>query len=179
LTPEKNPDCGIRESENGCSVTLEQLQALPLNHRETIPPDYLDPMGHMNVRWYMALYDEATWHFFDAIGMTLDYFKTFHAGAFALKNFLNYWQEVRVGQTVALRTRVLGRTDKRFHFMHFMINETAGQVASSFESMGTHADLKLRKSVALPRFIAEALDAQLVHDRKLEWSAPVCGAIHL
>lgn len=179
MTRNRNPEPDTRKPENGCPVTFEQLQALPLYHRETIPTDYLDSMGHMNVRWYMALFDEATWHFFNAIGMTRDYFINSHAGGFALKNFINYWREVRAGQTVALRTRLIGRTDKRFHFMHFMLDETAGQVASSLESLGTHADLKLRRSAPLPGFIANAFDAQLAHDNRLEWQAPVCGAIAL
>ncbi|MFP4159921.1 MAG: acyl-CoA thioesterase [Desulfobacterales bacterium] len=172
-------NCGIRDPQNGCRVTLQQLLALPLHHREIIPVDYLDAMGHMNVRWYMALYDRATWHFFDAIGMTEDYLKNYHAGAFALRHFINYFSEIHAGQTVAVRTRVIGRTDKRFHFMHFLINESTARVASSFESLGTHADLKQRRSAPFPSFLAEAIDARLEHDRLLEWEAPVCGILNL
>ena len=172
-------NCGIREPQNGCRVTLARLRELPIYYRETIANHYLDAMGHMNVRWYMALYDQATWHFFDTIGMTSHYLKTFHAGAFALRHFLNYFSEIHEGQTVALHTRILGRTDKRFHFMHFMINETTLQVASSFEALGTHADLKERRSAPFPAFIADNIDARLDQDRKLDWEAPVCGIMNL
>lgn len=177
MNPNQTPQCGIREPENGCRVTLEQLQSLPLYYRETIPADYLDAMGHMNIRWYMALYDQATWYFFEAAGLTEAYFKNHAAGVFALRHFINYFSEVRAGETVGVRSRLIGRTEKRFHFMHFMINETTGQVASSFESMGTHADLKKRRSAPLPAFIADAFDAQLARDRQLDWEAPTCGVI--
>ena len=157
----------------------EQIRALPLYYREAIPPDYLDAMGHMNVRWYMALYDQATWQLFETIGMTPDYLKANRAGAFALKHVLHYFSEIHAGQTVALHTRLLARTDKRFHFMHFMINETTGLLASHFESLGTHADLEARRSSPFPPHMANALDAGLSRDRKLDWEAPVCGIIDL
>lgn len=179
MSADNDNSCGITAPQNGCRVTLHQLKNLPLYYQETIPADYIDAMGHMNVRWYMALFDQATWYFFDAFGMTADYYTDSHAGAFALRQFIQYFSEIREGQTVAIRTRVLGRTDKRFHFMHFMINETTGQVASSFESMGTHADLKQRRSAPFPPFIAEAFDAMLERDRRLDWEAPVCGILNL
>jgi len=175
--PPREAVCGIQDKINGCRVTLAHLQQLPLYYRETIPADYIDPMGHMNVRWYMALFDNATWHFFEALGLTDDYFKQHQAGGFALRQFINYWNEVQAGNTVAVRTRILGRSDKRFHFMHFLVNETAGQVAASLESLGTHADLKLRKSSPLPPWIAKRMDEWLQKNNRLEWAAPVCGVI--
>lgn len=179
MSANTDSNCGIREQQNGCRVTMHQLLALPLHHRETIPGDYLDAMGHMNVRWYMALYDQATWHFFESIGMTADYVKNNHAGVFALRHFINYFSEIHEGQTVAVRTRIIGRTDKRFHFMHFIINESTANVASSFESLVTHADLKLRRSTPFPSSLAGAIDAQLERDHRLEWEAPVCGILNL
>ena len=172
-------NCGISGPQNGCRASLAQISALPRHHGEIIPEAYLDAMGHMNVRWYMALYDQATWHFFETIGMTPDYFQTRNAGAFALRQFIQYFSEIRAGQTIGVRTRVLGRTDKRFHFMHFMINETTAQVASSFESLGTHADLKLRRSAPFPGFITEKIDALIGRDSRLDWEAPVCGVLNL
>ncbi|MBI5064082.1 MAG: thioesterase family protein [Desulfatitalea sp.] len=158
-------------------VSLAQIARLPLYHRQTIPTEYIDAMGHMNVRWYMALFDNATWRFFDAMGLDDAYFERTHAGGFALKHFVTYWAEVQAGQTVAVHTRILGRSDKRFHFMHFMVNESAGVTAAALESLGTHVDLRQRKSSPLPARIAKRFDTQLVEDRQLPWPAPICGAI--
>jgi acyl-CoA thioester hydrolase len=100
-------------------------------------------------------------------------------GVFALKHFIQYFSEVKVGETVAMRIRLLGRTEKRFHFMNFMINETAGKLASTLEVLGTHADLSLRKATAMPRDISLKFDARIAMDRQLDWEAPVSGAIRL
>lgn len=179
MSTQRGSESGIRKPNGSGPVTVEQIRALPLYYRGTIPAEYLDTMGHMNVRWYMALYDEATWHLFEALGMTVDYFQTDHAGAFALRHFINYFNEIRAEETVAVHTRLIGRTDKRFHYMHFIVNETSRRVASSIEAMGTHADLKQRRSAPFPPFIAKAIDAHLARDRLLEWDAPVCGILHL
>ena len=158
-------------------IPVAKLEALPLFHRETIPPDYLDAMGHMNIRWYMALYDEAGWNFFASFGMDKEYYLGTQAGGFALKHFIQYLAEVRVGETVALRIRLLGRSAKRIHYMHFMINETTGVLASTMEVLGTHADMKIRRTSPFPPALAARLDTTLDAQRRLDWEAPVCGFI--
>jgi hypothetical protein len=43
-------ECGIRGKKGRCRVPLEFLEKLPVYHRKTIPAEYLDLMGHMNIR---------------------------------------------------------------------------------------------------------------------------------
>ena len=172
-----NLECGIWDKEGVCLIPISSLEELPLYHRETIPSDYLDVMGHMNIRWYMTLYDKAAWNFFSSNGLNEGYFREKQAGAFALKHFIQYFAEVRVDQTVAIRTRLIGRSDRRFHFMHFMINESAGQLASILEVLGTHADLKIRRAAPMPSELADKFDAILAKDQQLDWQAPVSGII--
>ena len=111
-TKAKNLDDAAIASMAALGIELEEL---PRYHRKTIPTDYLDVMGHMNIKWYMALYDRAAWNFFFAHGLDETYYREQQAGVFAFKHFIQYYAEVRVGQTVAVRTRLLGRSEKRFH----------------------------------------------------------------
>ena len=159
-------------------ISTDQIQQLPLFHRATIPPEYLDIMGHMNVRWYIALFDEAAWKFFASFGMTEDYYRTQHAGGFALKQFIQYLAEVHVGETVAIHGRILGRSAKRVHFMLFMVNQTTGALASTFEVLGSHADMQIRRTSPYPSDIAERLDVLVAEHNALDWEAPICGVIH-
>jgi acyl-CoA thioester hydrolase len=160
------------------NLTLEQIEALPLFHRETIPVAYLDAMGHMNVQWYMALFDKAGWNFFASFGMDQRYYEEEKGGGFALQQFINYLAEVRAGETVALRTRFLGRSARRIHFMHFMINETRGNLACTMEVLGSHADMRVRRTSPYPEHIARRIDALLAAHESLSWEAPVCGLIN-
>ncbi len=174
-----NNACGVWDRSGECLVPVEMLITLPCYHRETIPSDYLDAMGHMNVRWYMALFDTSVWHFFQDHGLDQDYYIKNKSGVFALKHFIQYYSEVKVGETVGIHIRLLGRTEKRFQFMVFMINESTGKLAATLESMGTHADLDARRASAMPPDIKTQLDARLEIDQKLDWEAPVCGSIRL
>lgn len=172
-------ECGIWEKTKGCLVPLDSLARLSLYHRETIPETYLDAMGHMNVRWYMALFDTSVWNFFISQGLDENYFVQKRMGVFALKHFIQYFAEVKAGETVGMRIRLLGRTEKRFHFMNFMINETTGKLSAILEVLGTHADLNLRKAVAMPQVISQKFDAKIAVDKQLDWEAPISGAIGL
>jgi acyl-CoA thioester hydrolase len=172
-------ECGLRDKENGCMIPLASLEALPVYHRKTIPSDYQDLMGHMNVRWYFDLFAGSGRKFFKSHGLDQDYFRSGKFGVFALKHFIQYFAEVRVGQTVAIHARLVGRSDKRFHFMLFMINETATQLAATFEALITHADLKIRRAAPMPAEIAQKLDTALAEDAALDWETPVCGAMRL
>src|SRR4051794_1373041 len=102
--------------------------------------------------------DTAAWKFFDSFGMNEIYYRAEQAGGFALKQFIQYLAEVRVGETVALRGRMLGRSAKRIHFMLFMVNETTHVLSSTFEVLGSHADMRIRRTSPYPPHIAAKLD---------------------
>jgi acyl-CoA thioester hydrolase len=157
--------------------TLEELAKLPLYLRKTIPPKYRDAMGHMNIRWYMALYDDAEWDFFSAFGLDNEYYQTQHSGGFSLQQFVRYLAEVKIGDTVSVRMRMLDRSPKRIHYMNFMVNETQNVLASTMEALTTHADLNARRSSPFPPPIAARIDAIIAEHRALTWEAPLCGAI--
>lgn len=172
-------ECGIWDREGSCLIPLTLLEALPEYLRQTITSDHLDIMGHMNIRWYFELFATSGRKFFTSHGLDEEYFRRGNFGVFTLKQFIQYFAEVRVGQTVAIHTRLIDRSDRRFHFIHFMINETTSQLSATFEALITHADLKIRRSAPMPAGIAKKFDATLARDMKLEWEAPVCGAMRL
>jgi acyl-CoA thioester hydrolase len=158
-------------------IPLQQLNQLPLYNRVTIPESYLDLMGHVNIRYYTAMFDDAAWELFAGIGMDQAYYDAGVGGAFALQHFIRYLAEIHAGETVAVRSRLLGRSAKRIHFMHFMINETTGKLAATMEVLGAHADLAIRRTSPFPPTIANRLDAQIAAQAALDWEAPVCGVI--
>ena len=115
----------------------------------------------------------------DAIGNVLIGFQVNFPIAEALKHFIQYYAEVKKEETVGIRIRLLGRSDKRLHFMAFMINESTGRLASTMEVLGTHADLTVRRASPLAPSIAKKIDEKLAKDAALDWEAPVSGVIKL
>lgn len=158
-------------------IPLDKIQALPLVYRAVIPDEYRDAMGHMNVRWYMLLFDEAGVVLFDQIGLTLDFYAQNQSGGFDLEHHLHYLAEVRIGDQVAIYGRLLGRTAKRLHYMLFMVNETRGALSSTIEIVNSYADLRVRRTAPYPEGIAAQIDALLAEHIQLDWDAPTCGAM--
>lgn len=157
--------------------TSENLRALPVTAAKTISRDWLDDMGHMNVMWYTHLFSNATVGLFELFGMTRNYFIGRQAGSFALEAHVRYLAEVHAGQSVTLRSRLLGRSAKRFHFIHFLVIDDGEVLSSTGEMMGTHVDIRIRRSSPFPPEIADAYDAILAEHQSLAWSAPVCGVM--
>ena len=101
------------------AISLDQLASLPAVYRAVISPAYEDRNGHMNMRWYLGLYDEAGDAMYPMLGLTADYFAASGAGGFDLEHHLWYPSEVHIGDTVVIRVRILARNAKLLHYMIF------------------------------------------------------------
>jgi acyl-CoA thioester hydrolase len=161
------------------AISLDQLASLPAVYRAVIPPADEDRQGHMNMRWYLALYDEAGDAMYPMLGLTADYFAASCTGGFDLEHHLWYPSEVRIGETVVIRVRILARNLKLFHYMMFMANETRGVLSSLFECVHAHADLRTRRTAPFPAQVAAQIDAMITEHRALTWPAPVSGSMGL
>jgi acyl-CoA thioester hydrolase len=159
------------------AISLDQLANLPLLYRTVIPPAYEDRNGHMNVRWYLALYDEAGDALYPMLGLTEDYLAASRMGGFDLEHHLWYASEVHIGDTVVIRARILARSAKLMHYLMFMVNDTRGVLSSTFECVHAHADLTTRRTAPFPAQVAVKIDALIDGHGALAWPAPVSGAM--
>jgi acyl-CoA thioester hydrolase len=159
------------------AISLDQLAPLPVVYRASIPPAYEDRNGHMNIRWYMALYDDAGDAMYPMLGLTADYFAAAGMGGFDLEHHLWYLAEVRSGDTVVIRVRILARRSKLMHYLMFMENETRCVLSSIFECVHAHADLNVRRTAPFPAQVAAKIDTFITAHSSLTWPAPVSGSM--
>lgn len=159
------------------AVPLEKITALQPLYRLTIPEQYRDENGHMNVRWYMSIFDEAGYPMVASLGLTPEFHQQHGTGGFDLEQHLHYLNEVHIGDVVVVYARLLGRSAKRIHYMMFMVNTTRGILASIFECVNSFADLTVRRTAPYPAEIAARIDALLTEHNRLDWAAPVCGVM--
>ena len=153
------------------------LLPLPMTHQAVVLEKYRDEMDHMNVMWYAYLFAEATRQMFVELGLTEDYFVSNSAGSFMLECHTRYVAEVRVGDGLAIRTRLLGRTAKRVHAMHFMVRTDDSRLAATLEIICTHVDMATRRTSPFKETVANGIDEILKRHSALTWPAPVCGVI--
>jgi acyl-CoA thioester hydrolase len=159
------------------SLDIADVKQLPMVHRTTIPEEYLDDMGHMNVMWYTHLFSVAMGGMFQSVGLHWENLEKHHGGTFALESHIRYLSEVRVGQTVEIHSRMIGRSEKRFHAILFMTNQDKADVSAVFEFVGAYVDLLARRMASIPSHAAEKIDQLASQDNALPWEAPICGVM--
>jgi acyl-CoA thioester hydrolase len=145
----------------------------------TIPEDYRDANGHMNMRWYLAIFDDASDVLHDHTGLTREYHRRHASGTFDLEHHIFFLNEVSPGDEVAVYMRFVARSSKRLRYLLFMVNVSRGKLAAIFECMNAFADLNVRKTAPFPDEIAEKVDEMLAYYNKLDWAPPVSGAMQV
>ena len=157
--------------------TVAQVCELPSLMEKVIPAVWQDLNGHVNVRHYLELYDAASWPMLAALGVDERLFLERRQGLFDLEHHLWYLDELHVGDTVTVHSRILDRTAKRYHGVMFIVNRTRGRLSSAFEYVSSGADLEARRTAPLPAVFAAHLDGMIAEGARLAWPAPVCGVM--
>ena len=127
-----------------------------LTYRGTVYPWHCDHMGHMNVMWYVGKFDEATWHFFNAIGLSPTYLRNANRGMAAVDQQITYARELHAGSIVSIYSRVTEVRPKRLVFIHEMMNDEIHEVAARTTLTGVHLDTVARKSCPVEEHIIRA-----------------------
>lgn len=160
------------------AIAIEKILALePACLRTTVPESWADSNGHMNIRWYIAVFDDAGDDLHERVGLTPDFHRLHQTGTMDLEHHTHFVNEIMPGDHVAVYARLVARSPKRLHYLMFLVNESKGKLASIFECMNAFADLKIRKTAPFPAEILAKIDAWLEKDAKLDWPPPVSGAM--
>ena len=99
--------------------------------RSTVYSDDCDHMGHMNVAAYTRKFDEATWAFWNSVGMTPTVMQAQQIGIAALESRLTYHRELFPGESFLVRSRFVWLKPKtaRFHHrLYVLIDDGKGNV---------------------------------------------------
>ena len=124
-------------------------------------PAELDHMGHMNVQYYSAKFDQGTWQLFSRVGITSAYLRQGDRGMAAVDQHTRYLVEVMAGDLLVVRSAVLEIRDKLIHFRHRMYNCESGAEVANTELKAVHMDLTVRKSCPFPDPIRQRCRALL------------------
>ena len=119
-------------------------------HREAVRPEYIDWNGHMNVAYYVLVFDHATDVFFDYIGIDEAYRKERQFTTFILEAQVTYRREVLEGDPLRITTQLLDFDHKRAHYFHRMYHAEEGWLAATNELLSLHIDARKRRSAPFP-----------------------------
>ncbi len=115
-------------------------------HDDAVQPEWLDGNGHMNLAYYVLVFDRGTDAWLEMAGLGRAYRDTGHS-VFAVETHTSYRREVHAGAPLHVRTRLLEHGGKRIHLMHEMRSHAA-EVAVQ-EALFLHMDMTARRPVDL------------------------------
>ena len=125
--------------------------------KEVILPDWIDYNGHMNVSYYVLVFDHATDEFIDLMGLTAEFRAAGNVSAFTAEMHVNYIREVKQGDEVFVTTQLLGYDAKRFHYFHRMYHAEQGYLAATSELLCLYVDMNMRRVAQIPPPIMDRL----------------------
>lgn len=108
-------------------------------------PEWIDYNGHLNLAYYIVLFDQATDLLFDELDLGLRYRRDTGKGTFVVETHTLYENELLVGARVRVGTQILGSDDKRLHLAHEMFEIGGDKRAAAQELMFLHVDLVARR----------------------------------
>ena len=137
-------------------------------HCATVLPEYIDHNQHMNLAYYVLIFDQATDGFFDYIGLDHDYRMRELSTTFTLEAHTLYLRELKLGASVCITTQLLDADSKRLHYFHRMYHKDEGYLAATQELLSMHVDTMTRRGSALPESTRMTAEDLLRQHRRLD-----------
>ena len=128
-------------------------------HQETALPDWVDYNGHMNVAYYVMVFDHGTDKLFDHIGLGKNYREQTGQSVFVVESHVTYEHEVHAGDGLRVTSLILGHDDKRLQVFHHMHRTENNALAATNELMFLHVDLAARRSATFPEDAVRRIEA--------------------
>jgi acyl-CoA thioester hydrolase len=126
-----------------------------ITQRGAVYPWECDHMGHMNVRWYAAKFDEACWQLLASLALTRERFAREGSGMAAVEQRIEYKRELHAGDAVTVRSTVVEVREKTIRMRHEMTNDVTAELAAVTEIVAVHMGTSPRRSRCLPADVRE------------------------
>ena len=115
-------------------------------HGAMVRPEWIDENGHMNMAYYVVVFDGAIDHLWAAIGLGQPYRERTGHGTFAAESHILYKAELLLGDAMQVSTQIVAADSKRIHLAHEM-RRADGALAAQQEVMLLHVSLHTRRVV--------------------------------
>ncbi len=129
-------------------------------------PEWIDNNGHMNMGYYLVVFDLATDEWMRRVGLDAGHRAAHGVTTFCLEAHVTYHREVREGDPLRFTTRLLAYDAKRMHYIHEMYHGDSGYLAATNELMSLHVSQATRRGAPMAPEVLERLRViQAAHDR--------------
>jgi len=134
-------------------------------YRDVVRPEWIDHNRHMNVGYYLVVFDFATDDFMAWIGLDGAHRREHDVTTFCLEAHVTYHREVRAGDPLRFTTQLLAWDAKRLHYFHRMYHAADEFLAATNELVSLHVSEATRRAAPMaPEILDRLARIQAVHD---------------
>jgi acyl-CoA thioester hydrolase len=134
-------------------------------YRDRVRPEWIDHNQHMNMGYYLVVFDFATDAFLAWVGLDEAHRRERRVTTFCLEAHITYHREVGAEAPLRFTTVLLAHDDKRIHYFHQMYHATEGYLAATNELLSLHVSRDTRRSAPMaPEILARLAEIQRAHD---------------
>lgn len=128
-------------------------------YRDVVRAGWIDHNEHMNMGYYLVVFDFATDAWFEYLGLGPDYRRASNTSTFSLEGHITYRRELRRGDPLRFTTQLIDFDAKRLHYFHRMYHADQGFLAATNELMTVHVSGETRRSAPMAPPVLEKLAA--------------------
>ena len=145
-------------------------------YRDRVRPEWIDNNHHMNMGYYVVVFDLATDAWLAWVGLDEAHRRAQRVTTFCLEAHVTYHREVREGDPLRFTTRLLAFDRRRIHYFHEMYHAEAGYLASTNELVSLHVSQETRRAAPMaPEILDRLAQIHKAHDARPR--APQVGRV--
>ena len=129
--------------------------------RTIVMPAHCDHYGHMNVRHYAALFDDAGWHMFARAGVSLGQLNARGLGSVVATMTIDFHHEIKAGQLALITGAITRVGTKSFDYTLKLYEADSMTHCATQKVVEVGFDTVKRQSVSLPDDVRAKLTAAL------------------
>ncbi len=146
---------------------------------ETVRPAWIDANGHMNVAYYVLVFDHATDAVLDRLEIGTAYRQASGCSIFVAEAHITYEQEVREGARLKVASRILSFDGRRLVLFHEMHDAETTALVATNEVLCLHVNLQTRRTTPLPVAARDRIETARVEHGRLPRPSRAGRAISL
>ncbi len=137
-------EANLTEARFGNKVRRSMIRPV-IEIEDVVRPEWIDSNGHMNLAYYVVVFDIATDALYDVLDIGNDYRARTSFSCFTAETHTLYERELHLGEKLRVRSCLLGADGKRVHYFHEMFHAESGERSCVQELMALHIDMRIRR----------------------------------
>lgn len=130
--------------------------------RSMVHPWHCDQFGHMNVRWYLHMFDDAAFHIWSCLGFPFSKMEELGVHTVTATVKIDYVAELKAGDPVRVESAFTRCGNKSVTFAQRMFHADTGELHARYECVEVFFDPQTRAAAPMPDDIRRLVEAALV-----------------